>query len=479
MTAGTMTDGQRQQSGTVPASRDALIDRYPAATPFWWRDVAGILAWASMLVVVALWVSNRGLQNLTTLGGGITSLGRLVGLISADLLLIQVLLMARIPLIEKVYGQDELAVRHRTVGFWSFNLMLGHIALMILGYSITEHVNVIRQTWNFAVDYPGMLLAVGATVMLCLVVFTSIKKARAKLRYESWHLIHLYAYLGVGLSIPHEVWTGADFTSSRIAQLYWWGLYLAAAGAIVHWRVILPLVRSRSTALTVSRVVREGPGVVSVVVRGKGVGRLGAQAGQFFTWRFVDGPGWTRGHPYSLSAVPTENELRITVKNLGDDSARLVDVSPGSKVLVEGPYGRLHSGVRTRSKVTLMASGIGITPLRALLEGLPQNPGDVTLIYRASTLNDLVLRDEIDAVAARTGARVFYVLGRRLRGRATWLPETAGHLDDARALRQLVPDIQHNDVYLCGNQAWMDAAKAAALTCGVPVENIHTELFGW
>ena len=148
-------------------------------------------------------------------------------------------------------------------------------------------------------------------------------------------------------------------------------------------------------------------------------------------------------------------------------------------MLVEGPYGRLHAGVRTRAKVTLMASGIGITPLRALLEDLPQYPGDVTLIYRASTLDDLVLRDEIDAVAARRGARVFYVLGRRLRGRATWLPETAGHLDDARALRQLVPDIQHNDVYLCGNKAWMDAAKAAALTCGVPAENIHTELFGW
>ncbi len=479
MTAGTMTDGHRQQSATAPALREAPVERHPAVTPRWWRDIAGVLAWSSMLVVVALWVSNRGLQNMGSLGGGITSLGRLVGLVSADLLLIQVLLMARIPMIEKVYGQDELAVRHRTVGFWSFNLMLGHIALMILGYSLTEHVNVIAQTWRFAVDYPGMLLAFGATFMLCLVVFTSIKKARAKLRYESWHLIHLYAYLGIGLSIPHEVWTGADFTSSRVAQLYWWGLYGAALVAVLYWRLALPLLRSRSSDLVVTRVVREGPGVVSVVVRGNGVARLGASAGQFFTWRFLDGPGWTRGHPYSLSAVPTENELRITVKNLGDDSARLIDVSPGSKVLVEGPFGRLHAGVRTRRKVTLMASGIGITPLRALLEDLPQAPGDVTLIYRASTLHDLVLRDEIDAVATRTGARIFYVLGRRLRGRATWLPETAGHLDDARALRQLVPDIQHNDVYLCGNQAWMDAAKAAALACGVPSENIHTELFGW
>ena len=246
MTAGTMTDGRRQQSSTVPASREALINRHPATTPRWWRDVAGILAWVSMLVVVALWVSNRGLQSLTTLGGGITSLGRLVGLISADLLLIQVLLMARIPLIEKVYGQDELAVRHRTVGFCVVQPHAGTHRADDPGLRTTEHVNVITQTWRFVVDYPGMLLAVGATLMLSLVVVTSIKKARATLRYESWHLIHLYAYLGVGLSIPHEVWTGADFTLlARSPSCTGGRLYLAAAGAVLYWRVALPLWRAR------------------------------------------------------------------------------------------------------------------------------------------------------------------------------------------------------------------------------------------
>jgi ferredoxin-NADP reductase len=148
-------------------------------------------------------------------------------------------------------------------------------------------------------------------------------------------------------------------------------------------------------------------------------------------------------------------------------------------VVIEGPYGRLHAGVRTRPKVTLLASGIGISPLRALIEDLPAQPGDVTLLYRASSEADLVLRAELEAIASRTGARVYYLVGRRLPGRSSWLPESAGSLTDAAALAQLVPDIASNDVFLCGANEWMDAARRAAIECGVPAANIHDERFSW
>ncbi len=167
------------------------------------------------------------------------------------------------------------------------------------------------------------------------------------------------------------------------------------------------------------------------------------------------------------------------MKDLGDGSHALAAVKPGSRVVFEGPYGRLHAGVRTRAKVTLMASGIGISPLRALLEELPQGPGDVTLLYRVRDHADLVLRAEIEAIAARTGARVFYLVGRRLPDRQSWLPASAAGLTDAAALRQLVPDIEQHDVFLCGATAWMDAARRAALDCGVPAARIHEERFSW
>ena len=330
---------------------------YRPHVPTWGRDVVGVLTWASMLVVVALWVGGGNVQDLAGWGTGLTAVGRLTGLVASDLLLIQVLLMARIPLVERVYGQDELARRHRLVGFWSVNLMVAHILVVTVGYAVQARTNVFAEAWDLVVDYPGILLAVAGAGLLLLVAVTSIRKARRKLRYESWHLLHLYAYLGVGLALPHQLWSGQEFMSSTVASVYWWTLWGAAAGAILVWRVgAAALPDPHPPAARRRRRARERRG---------GVGRHDRPAPrpaprrrrQFFVWRFLDAPGWTRGHPYSLSAAPTADTLRITVKDLGDASRGLAHVRPGTRVAVEGPYGRLHEGVRTRRKVLLLPVG--------------------------------------------------------------------------------------------------------------------------
>lgn len=453
--------------------------RTRAQIPTWWRDAVGAATWSSMLMVVALWVAGGGLQDLTGWASALTSVGRLTGLVSSDLLLLQVLLLARIPMVERVCGQDELVRRHRLVGFWSFWLMAAHVVLITVGYAATVAINPFVQLWELTVDYPGMLLAVAGTVALVMVVVTSLRRARSALRYESWHLLHLYAYLGVGLALPHQLWTGQEFLNSPVATIYWWTLWASAAGSVLVFRVGLPLYRSVRHGLRVESVIRESDDVVSVTVRGRDLDRLDPLPGQFFSWRFLNGPGWTRAHPYSLSAVPADDTMRITVKELGDGSRALADLTPGTRVLIEGPYGRLHAGARTRRKVTLMAAGIGICPMRALLEGLPQDPGDVTLLYRARSDADLTLREELDDLSRRTGARVVYLPGRRIPHRPTWLPEAAAQFSDAEALRHLVADVAEHDVFVCGSADWMDAARAAALDCGVPAERIHLERFSW
>jgi predicted ferric reductase len=474
---------QRPEPPTVPsAAHSGRSFAYPPNVPAWWRDVVGVLTCASMLVVVALWVAGGNVQDLSGWGTGLTAVGRLTGLVASDLLLIQVLLMARIPVVERVYGQDELARRHRLVGFWSVNLMVAHIVVVTVGYAVQARTNVVAEAWDLVVDYPGILLAVAGAGLLLMVAVTSIRKARRRLRYESWHLLHLYAYLGVGLALPHQLWSGQEFLSSPVASLYWWSLWGAAVAAVLVWRVALPLHRTLSHRIRVVDVVRESDHVVSVVMTGRRLDRLPVAAGQFLLWRFLGAPGWTRAHPYSLSAAPTADTLRITVKDLGDASRSLARVRVGTRVAVEGPYGRLHAGVRTRRKVLLLAGGIGITPLRGLLEALPQQPGDVTLVYRASHEGDLILKAEIEALAEARGARVFYAVGPRVRGRHSWLPQAAAGTSDEDALRQLVPgltDGEGYDVFVCGADGWMDAAERALLAAGVPGDAIHLERFSW
>lgn len=430
-----------------------------------------------MLVVVALWVSGGGVQALPSMGTGLVSVGRLSGLVASDLLLIQVLLLARIPLVEKTYGQDELARRHRWVGFSSFNLMLLHVLTITLGYAATTPAGVWGTIVDFVVRYPGMLLALAGTVALVLVTVTSIRAARARLRYESWHLLHLYAYLGVGLALPHQLWTGQEFLSSTVATAFWWSLWAAAAASVLIWRIGQPLWRSLRHRLVVQEVRADNDRVTTVVMGGRMLDRLPVRAGQFFQWRFLARPGLTRAHPYSLSAAPDGRSLRITAAHLGDGSSALASLRPGTRVLFEGPYGRLHEGVRTRRKVLLMASGVGITPMRALLEALDQRPGDVTLIYRVSSHEDRVFGEELSALARWHQARFFVVAGHRASVRHSWLPQHAAHLGDLEALLQLVPDVAGHDVFICGSPGWMDAAQQTVIDGGVPRENIHIERF--
>jgi predicted ferric reductase len=461
---------------TAAAPRPPVYRPAAAPGPRWARDVFGALAVFSMLVVLALWVRGRGIQDLVHPGSVLDSAGRLTGMVSADLLLIQVFLMARVPWLEQAYGQDRLARWHRLVGFTSFDLMLAHVVLITIGYAADARANVVREFWDLVTTYPGMLLALAGTVALSLVVVTSVRAARRRLRYESWHLLHLYAYLGVGLAIPHELWTGTDFTNSGWAQVYWWSAYAVAAGSVLVYRFGVPVWRSVRHRIEVHAVVPEAPGVVSVWLRGRRLDRLPVRPGQFFTWRFLTGPGWTRGHPYSLSAAPRPDLLRITVKDLGDDS-RLVDrLRPGIRVLIEGPYGTLTGAGRTRPQVTMLASGIGITPLRALLEGLPYHPGDATLIYRASRPEDLAFRAELDRLAAHRGVRLVYLPGPRASD-TSWAP--AGYGSDGQLLHRIVPDLAYHDVFICGPQVWMDAAAWAARALGVPEEQLHLETFSW
>src|ERR1700712_919101 len=246
---------------TVPPGRAVGL----RVTPRWWADGGGLGAGVSLLIVTALWISNGGVQQIA--GGGadaLSALGRLSGLWASDLLLLQVLLMARIPLVERAFGQDRLARWHRWTGFTSFWLMIAHVVLITLGYAGAAHANAFAELWDMIWTYPGMLLATAGTAALVMVVVTSIRAARRKLRYESWHLIHLYAYLGVGLALPHQLWTGTDFIGSPVAIAYWWPLYAVSAGGVLVYRAGLPAWRSWRHRLVISHVQPEGPGLTSV-----------------------------------------------------------------------------------------------------------------------------------------------------------------------------------------------------------------------
>ncbi|MHA7986173.1 ferredoxin reductase family protein [Rathayibacter sp. CAU 1779] len=454
----------------------ADVERRPPTD--WWRLGAVAVIWLTSLFVVALWVSGGGLEDLLRFDADtLNTLGRVTGLVAANLLLYQVLLMARIPLFERGFGRDGMTRMHRLVGFWSFWLMLAHIVLITVGYAAESGTNLIVQAWQFVWDYPGMLLATAGTLLLILVVITSMRRARRRLRYESWHLLHLYAYIGVGLSIPHMLWTGADFLASLPATVYWWTLWAASALSLVVFRVLVPVIRSLRHSVRVASVEPDGGRGVVVRMRGRGLARLRAESGQFFLWRFLDGPGWMRGHPFSLAAAPQGDELVISARVLGDGTHRLLDLRPGTRVAFEGPFGRLTGRERRGRKLLMIGAGAGVTPLVSLLESEEYAAGDAALIVRDHEARDALRSEAIGDLVQNRGVRYARLDGHRSRGASPWLPQSHAEWAGDDLIRYVAPDLELYDAYVCGPEPWMDSVTRDLRAAGLSASRIHTERF--
>lgn len=445
---------------------------------------------ALVIVTVVLFLLDGGGPAVTTgdAASRLQGLGRVTGLVGTALLLVQLLLAARLPWVDRTYGHDRALVGHRRLSYVAVPLLVAHALALVIAYGAQRGLSpfvswLVEPVFLLGGELPDMVTAFASLALLLVVAVSSISLARRRARHETWHLVHLGAYLAVVLSIPHQLSTGTDIAGHPLTRLWWLSLYVMTAGAVVAFRVLLPLWRSLWHGLVVAAVVPEGPGVVSVHVRGRHLDRLPARAGQFLQWRFVAPGLWAEAHPWSLSAAPDGRVLRLTVRDLGDHSRRLARLQPGTRVLVEGPYGRFTTERRTRRRVLLVAAGIGITPVRALAEELALSrsttPGDVTVLYRANDARSLVLRDELEDLARATGLQVHLLVGPPVPG--SWLPPAlAGtHESDVVTLRRLVPHVRSHDVYLCGPPAWMALVRKDLGAAGVPRGQVHDERFGW
>jgi predicted ferric reductase len=437
--------------------------RPPRARP---GAVLALIA-AGAAAVLALWW--HGTPSLHGLGDWLTNAGRITGLEAGYGVVILVALMARIPPLERGVGADRLARWHSTGGRYVIGLVVAHASLITWGYTVTAHTSVVHQAWTLLDSYPDVLLATTAGLLLVMIAVVSARAVRHRMRYETWYYLHFYTYLAVALAFSHQFADGAEFVANTGARVAWSALYIAAGAAIAWYRFITPARQAVRHRLRVTEVTTEAPGVVSLAIGGRHVAELRAESGQFFRWRFLTRELWWTSSPYSLSEPPRADRLRITVKAAGDHSAALLALRPGTRVVAEGPYGALTGAARRRRKVLLIAGGVGITPLRALLESLPAGPGDLTLIYRVSNLRDAVFRRELEEVAARRGAKVWFVAGRR--------GDLAGNPLSGGELTRRIPGLADYDVYLSGPRGLIDEVTRELLGAGVRRRHIHRETF--
>ncbi|MET8153933.1 ferredoxin reductase family protein [Actinoplanes sp. NPDC049668] len=425
------------------------------------RLVLWTVVGVNVLIVETVFLTAEPAKN------AILGFGKWLGLHLALVMILQLILVARLPWLDRRIGMDRLTSWHRWTGFSLFWLVLLHPTFILLGYASEYNSTPLTEFNNLKGQVPVLLGILAAGIVL-VAAGLSVRAARRRLSYEAWHAVHVCLYVAVVFGLIHQLTEVSTFTSSAFARVYWWGLWAFALVSLVVGRMVMPLWRNARHRFRVAAVVPEADNVVSVYVTGRNLDKLPARAGQFMIWRFLGHGHWWEANPFSLSAAPDGRSLRLTAKAVGSGSARLRNIPVGTRVFAEGPYGAFTSLSRVRDSTLLIAGGVGITPIRALLEELT---GPVVVLYRAHTTQDAVLLGELQNLARSRGAQLHVLTGRTGAGNPPNNPF------EPQNLAAMVPDILDRDVYVCGPPAMTNAVLRSLRSLRVPSAQVHSERF--
>ncbi len=434
-----------------------------------------LVFWSLMLIsVVALWVFGSFELLNTGVGGALLSIGRLMGLLATFFALTQFMLMGRISWIENNFGLDRLASFHRLNGYLTIIFIILHPIFIVASYSVQRSTNYFTEYVDTILNHPDAISALVSQLLFLAVVGSSIYIARKKMRFETWYYVHLLVYLAIVLAPLHQFAVSPELAGSSLGAVYWVALYLFVGLNVFIWRFGMIAFNYFRFRFIVTRVKQESSSTISIYIKGRNIEKFGVTPGQFIMIRVLTRKFWWQEHPFTVSWIPKNDELRLTIRKVGDYTEQIQHLSPGARVAISGPFGRFTEQVALKQKRLFIAGGVGITPIRSMLEEAVIKKTDSVLLYSNRNALDVPLKKEIDELAMSSTIQVLYAFTEDK-------PESksiSGRLN-GEIIKMHVPDISSRDVYICGPSSMMEALSNDLTSMGISEDQIHMEQFAF
>jgi len=396
-------------------------------------------------------------------------LGVALGFLGMSMLCAQFLLTGRFRVLAQGFGSDNLLHFHTATGIAAMLMVFAHPVILLVVH------DDFRAYLDPSVNLPRVLALVPAMISVFLVVVLSLGRKLFRLSYELWRVSHgVLSVFVVCIGLVHMLQV-----SHHSSQ--WWQqggmiLYTAlAVGSILEVRVFRPR-RMKKHPYRLAEVKRERADAITLIVEADGHAGMKLKAGQFAWMTVGNSPYALQQNPFSFSSSESSPaRLTFTAKPAGDFTASWAEMTPGTPVFLDGPYGAFTLNDSTERGSAFFAGGVGITPILSMLRTLAErgDPRPCILFYGNKTREDILFREELEGLKTELNLNIVHVLSEPAED---WDGYT-GFLSHEILERELPENPEDFDYYICGPEPMMNLVEKELARKPIPLRRILSERF--
>jgi predicted ferric reductase len=399
-----------------------------------------------------------------------TELSVALGFVGLAMIGLQFAVTARFHSLAAPFGLDILLRFHREISLGAFAVVMAHPLILFIAHP--EHLELLRVThapWRARFALLGIL-------MLILLIVISIWRERLRIEYETWRVLHgALAVAAIAFSMLHIA--GVEhYLNLPWHRALWAFMAAGAIGLLGYVRIYKP-VRMLMRPFVVEEVRRERGDSWTVRLAPSGHAGTRFQPGQFAWLTLWHSPFAVEEHPFSFSSSAEHpGHPEFTIKELGDFTAAIAGLEPGTRAYLDGPYGAFSYERYPAGRYVFIAGGVGITPIMGMLRTMAdrREGAPMTLVYAVKRLEEATFREEIEGrLAEALELEVVMVPEEPPEG---WEGES-GFVDADLLRRHLPRPLDGGEYFVCGPPAMLDAVDVALGELEVPARAIHMERF--
>jgi len=401
------------------------------------------------------WLLAGSVQDRFSGAATLKSVANLAALFGIAAWAVTLVLASRTRPVERAVGGVENLYRlHRRVGVLVAILATTHVVFLTL-YTGSSALDLYRPAAG-----PSIFTGVIAFVLLISFVVTSIAR---RLSYPMFVLVQRLLGMTFLLGAFHT-FAVHGATGSAPGLTIYLGCLTAAGSASLGYRAIGGRLGVGRYDYGVAEVRHLDDDAVEITLVAAGR-PLEFRAGQFVYATFHQSGIPLESHPFTITSAPGADSLRLVVKRLGDFTASVMTLRPGSRAQLEGPFGRFCLMPDRVHSQTWIAGGIGITPFLSWARSLDE-PIAADLYYCTQRAEHAHFLDELFDIADR------YPTFRVIPIRKTSL----GHLS-VSDIEVVNPNLSNGQIFICGPPALVENLTTGLVTKGMLPRRIHSETF--